>query len=278
MRLIGGLVLVGFLAIGCGKVSNGNDDGDDDGTTDDDADPDDGDPADGSPGTDGSPKLDADVIVEATCSEPPDCGYAGEVGSTADMVAVVEKCETWGEVDVDRFNPRTPTLLATQTITVCSEDFSLPSNCEGKPRCFANLRITVDPDLEGADEIAFCPNDTTGATIDPGVRFRVRYNLDPPNVGFPNYTAHIHFERSCDAECVAGEHRCEPIEGCFDDNDFCFDCGLGTKEECACRTPDNGVFLDCTPCEFILGDAVYLGACQDGFCDIKACDTACVCE
>jgi len=213
-------------------------------------------------------------IVPATCEEPVVCGYAGEIENPADLVAVAGSCETWGDATVDLFRRRTPTFLASRDLSVCPADFPLPSDClEGKPLCNAALRISVDPGLTGAAETASC----NGAQIAAGARFRVRFNMEPPNLGNPRRTAHIHFERACDAACVEGEHRCEANDSCYLDGDVCFACGYGTLEECACRTPDNGVLDDCTECVVSYGDAIYLSQCVGGTCPQDACST-CPCD
>lgn len=264
MRVSVGVALVCCLA--CGKVEPPGDD--DDGTTADDADPEDddgdNDAGDGSP--DGAP-ADAMTIISPACSEPAVCGDAGEVATVADIAAIATQCETWGAHDVDRFRPRTPTFLVTQPLSFCPGDFSLPRDCQTGTSCNAGKRVSVDPHLQGIVRMMACENGDEGALLSAGARFRLRFDLDPPSLISPNYTAHIRFERPCDVECEEEERLCEEAKQCYDDPEFCFSCGVGTREYCACHTPDNGVIFDCTECEYTLGDAVFIGQCEIGICE-----------
>jgi len=277
MRGVGGVVaLLMIVCLGCGSVSEGDDgDDDDSGTTADSGSSGNGDAGGGS--ADASPDAGdpADAMnVPATCEDVPLCGLAGVVGSAADIAAIAAECATWGNAAVDRFRRRTPTFMTSDFISVCPDDFALPADCqEGQPLCNAGKAITVDPALEGVDETVAC----FGAQFAAGVRFRVRFNIDPPTLGSQFRTAHIHFEPACDEECGDGQHRCEAIDHCYPDDNYCFDCGFGTAEECACLTPDIAVIPDCTECQYIIGDQVFLGQCLSGLCEQDPCNE-CPCE
>jgi hypothetical protein len=260
--------------LGCGSVNSHDDAGGGSGNDAGDQDSGDG-GGDGGGSRDAAPdggEADA-MIVAATCEDVPICGLAGSVGSAADIAAIGDECPLWGNADIDRFRPRTPTFVATTSISVCPDDFTPPADCQDEPLCGAGFAISVDPQLDGVDQTVAC----SGAQFAAGVRFRVRFSLDPPTVGFQFRTPHIHFERPCDAECADGEHRCEAIDNCYRDDDYCLGCGFGTAEECACRTPDITVLPDCTECEYQVGDQVFLGACFDAICDPAACDVDCTC-
>ena len=267
--------LVCLGAHGCGSVSSHDDDDAGSGSGNDAGDHDSGGGDGGGGSRDAAPdggEADA-MMVPATCKDVPICGLAGSVGSAADIAAIGDQCPLWGNADIDRFRPRTPTFVAASFISVCPEDFTPPADCQETPLCGAGFNISVDPQLEGVDPTVAC----SGAQFAAGVRFRVRFSIDPPTVGFQFRIPHIHFERPCDAECGDGEHRCEEIDNCYPDDDYCLGCGFGTAEECACRTPDITVLPDCTECQYQLGDAVFLGACFDAICDPEACDTDCTC-
>lgn len=267
------VVLVCLGSVGCGGVSSS----DDDDSSMADSGGGNGDAGGGSP--DGAPDAgdDADAMsVPVTCEDDPVCGPAGDVGTAADIAAIAAECATWGNAEVDRFRRRTPTFLASSPISVCPEDFAPPSDCQvGKPPCYAPMLITVDPQLTGAGETAAC----SGAQFAAGARFRVRFNLDPPTFITSERTPHIHFERACEEECEDGEHRCEAIDGCYPDDDYCFECGFGTEAQCACLTADITVLPDCTECTYFLDDAGYFGLCLDGLCETltEACNE-CPCE
>ncbi len=276
MRALGVVAMV-FVCLGCGSVSGNDDgdDGDDDGTTADSGGGGNGDAGGGSP--DGAPDAgdpaDA-MIVPATCEDVPLCGIAGVVGSAEDIAGIAAECATWGDAAVDRFRRRTPTFVASDYISVCPADFAPPSDCqEGKPLCNAGMFISVDPRLSGAEETKAC----SGAQFAAGTRFRVRFNIEPPGVGNQFRTPHIHFERACDEECDDDERRCEDTEGCYLDDDYCFECGFGTAEECACLTPDITVIPDCTECQYRIDDQVFLGQCLSGLCERDPCNE-CPCE
>ena len=269
----GGMVFAAvFVCLACGGVSSKDDEDAGTGSGKDAGDPDSGGPGgarDASP--DSGPPADA-MMVPATCEDVPLCGPAGVVGSAEDVVAIADQCALWGNADIDRFRRRTPTFVAKNFLSVCPEDFAQPADCPAEDPCNP-LYISVDPQLNGVDPTAAC----FGAQFAAGVRFRVRLNIDPPTVGNQFRTPNIHFERPCDAECRDDEHRCDPIDNCYPDDDYCLACGLGTAEECACRTPDIAVLPDCTECEYQVGDQVFLGACFDAICDPKACDAECTC-
>jgi hypothetical protein len=213
--------------------------------------------------------------VPPTCDETPVCAYAGEIGSVADIVAVAEACATWGEAEIDSLRRRTPTFLVSQSFSVCPEDFSLPADCSsGTPLCRANLFISVDPELSGVDATAAC----SGAQFAAGSRFRARFHIEPPRFGNQFRVAHIQFERPCEAACVDGESRCDANQNCYLDSEVCFSCGRGTREECACRSPDNGILLDCTECRVRYDDAILISQCIDGTCgEVDPCET-CTCN
>jgi hypothetical protein len=284
MRLMAAWLVV--VCLGCGGVKSRQDD--DDGSQGDDLGDDNGDDgadgngqdAGGGGNNDGAP---ADAgPVSAACAEPPACGSAGEVGSVADIAAIAAQCPLWGDADIDRFRRRTPTFLATQPISVCPGDFAPPDDCDTKkePICNSGIFISVDPRLAGAAETAAC----NGAQFEAGTRFRVRFNLEPPSLVTSFLTPHIHFERPCDTGCEDDERACEANGACYlvdrlrPDN-YCFQCGFGLREECACLTPDITVLPDCTECEFTYGDQVFLGLCLQGNCDTtkEVCNT-CPCE
>lgn len=271
-----GVVAMVLVCVGCGGVSSSDDD-DDDGTTADSGGGGNQDAGGGSP--DGAPDAGdgADAMnVPSTCEQDPVCGLAGVVGSTADIAAIAAECATWGDAAVDRFRRRTPTFVASDYISVCPEDFAPPSDCQvGKPLCNASMFITVDPQLSGAEETVAC----FGAQFAAGTRFRVRFNIEPPSLGSQFRTPHMHFERACDEECGDEERRCDATDGCYFEDDYCFECGFGTAEECACRTPDITVLPDCTECQYRIDDQVFLGLCLSGLCDNsdKPCDT-CPCD
>jgi len=270
-----GVVAMVLVCVGCGGVSSSDDDGDD-GTT---ADSGGGGNQDASGSPDGAPDAGdgADAMnVPSTCEEDPVCGLAGVVGSTADIAAIAAECATWGDAAVDRFRRRTPTFVASDYISVCPEDFAPPSDCQvGKPLCYSIMFITVDPQLSGAEETAAC----SGAQFAAGTRFRVRFNIEPPSLGSQFRTPHIHFERACDEECGDEERRCEATDGCYFEDDYCFECGFGTAEECACLTPDITVVPNCTECQYRIDDQVFLGLCLDAICDTskKPCNE-CPCD
>lgn len=252
------------VTLGCGSVTS-SDDPIDSGT---------GTQADAAQLPDGSSSTDAAApdagIVPNTCEPSPSCGEAGRVAATADVVAIADGCPTWGQAEVDSARNRTPTFLATQDLAVCPDDFTLPADCaQGDPLCRAAILITVDENLTGVDPTVACG----GAQFAAGSRFRVRFTIDRPTFGNELRTAHVHFERACGADCIAGEHRCEANANCYPDGEVCFACARGTREECACRTPDNGVLADCTECQVRFDDFIVIGQCVSGICEGDPCDT-----
>lgn len=274
MRMGGWVACCCALAIsgpGCGSVKNS--DGDEDDGTDEDAADDDGNGDGGTNQRDGATQTDAApdgapadaMIVPATCEEVPLCGSAGQVASTADILAIADQCALWGTAPVDRDRRRTPTFEVETPISVCARDFDLPADCqEGSPPCEDPMLISVDARLDGVTGID-C-DDARGAQFEVGARFRVRFNVIPA-FNFPFRTAHLHFEPPCDATCVDGEHRCEDIDHCYPDENYCLDCGLGTPEECACRTAGGGALPNCTACTFVSGKVPVDGCCDSGVCD-----------
>jgi hypothetical protein len=217
---------------------------------------------------------DAGGKLEPTCEPQPACGDAGQVGSLEALLGAIGECAMWGTAEVDLFRRRTPALQASAAFAVCPEDLDLPPDCEvGEPLCNASIAITVDPGLSGVDATVACG----GAQLAAGARFRLRYNINPPYFGNEFRTAHLHFERPCQSECEEGEYLCEESSTCYPDYEVCFACGLGTVEECACRSPDNGVIEDCTECQYQQGDVIFPGQCVSGLCENDPCDT-CPCS
>lgn len=213
---------------------------------------------------------DAASPLEPTCEPQPACGDAGQVGSLDELLGAIGQCAAWGSAEVDLFRRRTPALQTSATFAVCPEDIALPSDCEtGDPLCNAGIAITVDPGLTGVEATVACG----GAQLAAGVRFRLRYNIDPPVFGNQFRTAHLHFERPCQSECAPGESLCEESSTCYPEYEVCFACGRGTVEECACRSPDNGVLADCTECSYQQGDIVVPGQCVSGVCEFEPCET-----
>jgi hypothetical protein len=259
-------VLAAASIAGCGSVSD-KPGAADSGPTPSDAAPSDAASADAA-------STDAGGELEPTCAAQPACGDAGQVGSIEGLLGVIGACEAWDTAEVDLFRRRTPSLQTSAAFAVCPEDLDLPPDCEaGEPLCNAAIAITVDPGLTGAEPTVACG----GAQLAAGVRFRLRYNIDPPTFGNEFRTAHLHFERPCQSECPGGESLCEESSTCYPDGEVCFACGRGTVEECACRSPDNGVLEDCTGCEYQQGDAIYVGQCVSGVCEFDPCDT-CPCS
>jgi hypothetical protein len=217
---------------------------------------------------------DAATPLTPACEAEAACGDAGQVGSLAELLGAIDQCTAWGNAEVDRFRRRTPALQTSAAFALCPEDLDLPPDCDtGEPLCNAAIAITVDPGLTGVDATVAC----RGAQLAAGVRFRLRYNIDPPVFGNEFRTAHLHFERPCQSECEPGESLCEESSTCLPDFEVCFACGRGTVEECACRTPDNGVLEDCTECDYQQGDVIYPGQCVSGVCEFEPCDT-CPCS
>lgn len=213
---------------------------------------------------------DAAAPLEPTCEAQPACGDAGQVGSLEALLGAIDQCAAWGNAEVDLFRRRTPALQTSAAFAVCPEDIDLPPDCEtGDPLCNAAIAITVDPRLTGVDATVACG----GAQLAAGVRFRLRYNIDPPTFGNQFRTAHLHFERPCQSECEPGEYLCEESSTCYLADEVCFACGRGTVEECACRSPDNGVIGDCTECFYQQGDVIFPGQCVSGVCEQDPCDT-----
>lgn len=256
------------LCLACGSVSSA----DDAGTAADASGGNDAAVSDGAP--DGSP-IDA-AIVEANCAASPVCASAGTVATKEDIAAVGQRCATWGEEFVDSLRPRTPTLETTQATSICPGDFALPDDCS-EGNCFAAILVTVDPELSGVDPIQACKG---GVQLAAGARFRLRFNLEPEQPGQPFQTAHIHFERPCDADCLPAERRCDANDNCYPGNEVCFACGYGGLEECACRDPDNENLPECSECVYILFNQEFTGRCVADSCVAPPADPCefCICE
>jgi hypothetical protein len=197
------------------------------------------------------------------CSADPTCGPAVVVSSKAEIAALVGECATWSEAEIDRFRARTGTLKAGAPLFLCPEDFVVPAACQGSdPPCASQVILEVDPFLASAASTAAC----NGVQIDTGVSFRLAYRLQGSLPGFPMRSARIVFERPCTATCRDSERRCEDNDACYAAGDLCFQCGLGTRAECACRTPELATKPDCTSCSMLFGDFIKFGACKAGLC------------
>jgi hypothetical protein len=259
------------LCLACGTVSSA----DDAGTAADAGGGTDAAVSDGAPGVIDASSIDA-AIVEANCAAPPVCASAGTVATKEDISAVGQRCATWGEEYVDSLRPRSPTLETTQATSICPGDFALPDDCS-EGNCFAAIRITVDPELSGVDPIQACKD---GVQLAAGARFRLRFNLEPEEPGQPFQTAHVHFERPCDADCLPEERRCDANDNCYPGSEVCFACGYAGLQECACRDPDNDNLPECSECVFIDFNQVFTGRCVAGSCVAPPEDPCefCVCE
>lgn len=211
-------------------------------------------------------EIDAPAAISAACVETPSCEEAAVLVRKEDLIAVTTLCPTWGEAEVDRFLPRTPTLRVTSDFTVCASDFTLPSACLELPGCNPGVYIEIDPKLTG---VSHTQSPCGGALLNAGVRFRVRYYLEGPNFGNPQKTARLRFERACDAACETGEHRCDANHACYADRDACFDCGIATREECACRTVDNAPVAECSVCVVRRSDTIFQGWCNNSACTMN---------
>lgn len=228
------------------------------------------------------PMPDGDVVsVDAgpdagpppACAVDPSCGPAVVVSTPAELAALVDQCATWSEAEIDRFRARTGTLKAGAPLNLCPSDFQVPVACQGgDPACASEVILDVDPNLASAGSTAAC----NGVQIDTGVSFRLAYRIQAPLFGFPMRSARIRFERPCTASCAPSERRCDGNAACYEASDLCFQCGLGSRAECACRTPEQTTKADCTSCSMLFGDFIKLGACKAGVCT-TADDDASIC-
>jgi hypothetical protein len=253
-------VVVVALWLGCGNVQSDSDGG----TGSDAAEPEDAASPDASEASPVDAALEDAAFVPATCAAIPVCAVAGTIATKEEIAAVGQSCPTWGQSIVDKDRPRSPTLVVTESTSVCPGDFALPDDCDGGG-CRSDITLTVDTQLAGVSPVATCD----GVQLAAGARFRLRFNLDPPFIGEVFVRAHVHFERPCGSDCVEGERRCEVNDTCHPDAEVCFACGFGNLAECACRDADNDDLPDCTDCSFIDPDSSqkFLGECQDGFCE-----------
>ena len=161
------------VSLACGGVRGANDAGtSSDAGDDQDASTTDGGPPDGGPPD--AAALDA-AFVPAGCSASPPCGVAGSVATKEEIAAIGQNCTAWGPpTDIDSLRPKTPTYVATASVSVCPADFALPEDCEDGG-CFAAIYVSVDPELVGVDPIAACE----GVQLAAGARFRLGFNIRP---------------------------------------------------------------------------------------------------
>ncbi len=165
------------VSVACGGVSGTNDAGtSSDAGDDQDASTTDGGPPDAGP-PDAAP-LDA-AFVPVGCSVSPPCGVAGSVATKEEIAAIGQNCTAWGPpTDIDSLRAKTPTYVATESVSVCPADFALPEDCEDGG-CFAAIYVSVDPELVGVDPIAACE----GVQLAAGARFRLGFNIRPEEPG-----------------------------------------------------------------------------------------------
>jgi hypothetical protein len=263
------------VSVACGGVKGADDggtssdagDGQDASTTDGGRD---GGPPDGGP-PDGA-ATDAAFVPEGCAASPP-CGVAGSVATKEEIAAIGQNCTAWGPpTDIDSQRPKTPTYVATESVSVCPADFALPEDCEDGS-CFAAIYVSVDPELVGVDPIASCD----GVQVAAGARFRLGFNIRPEEPGGGFRTAEVHFERPCDAPCVNDELRCEANDSCYPGDQLCFLCNYDERELCACRSPEGGVLADCTECTYFYFPLETNGLCVQGRCELEVDCSTCPC-
>jgi hypothetical protein len=201
----------------------------------------------------------------AACTPEPACGEAQVISSKAELVALVNACDTWSEAEIDRYRARTRTLRTGAELYLCPDDFALPAACEtADPPCADRPFLVVDRRLNAESTVA-----CNGVILDTGVSFRLRLHLGQPLFGFPNHSAQITFEPPCSATCADNERRCDANLACYPEDDVCFDCGLGDRAQCACRTPDLNTLPPCTDCQIFRGDFIEIGNCNGDRCVVS---------
>ncbi len=210
------------------------------------------------------------AVLTAACSQDPSCGEVETISSVDDLIAVTRRCPTWDAVLVDRYRNRTATIRVGSDIEVCVGHIPLPLDCSGGIPCEAGVRLEVDRFLAGVDSSVGCPG---GVVLAAGARFRIRYDVMPGGQRSQFRVPNLRFERACDAACSPSERRCDGNGGCYPADEVCFACGRGTQEQCACRSPDNGVIGDCESCAIRGEGTVSPGHCLGGSCTRDACAT-----
>ena len=216
----------------------------------------------------GHPPVDAhppDTATPDSGPEPVECGAMMDVDSKEALAALVPA--EFGAAPSAAARRLTADLRATAEIVVAASDFPRPSDCAAGDGCELELSLRT---LPGA------VRDGDNIRIASGTTFRMRFATEFIPLTGPRGV--VLFERACSNECEATERRCSKDRACYNGGQlFCLACDGLDPDICACRVPE-GTAADETECQYVTGDVVNVGECQNGLCQDMVSTECCVGE
>lgn len=208
------------------------------------------------------------------------CGPELHLGTGEQLLAALTS--EWPRPGIG-LSPVSVDLVADRDLEVKSDTLPGPAYCTARcthePRrvdckgtgdpCRFPVRFRLNDPVPGVlvDRDSFA-HEGTLLRVKAGTRFRLQQRVHEFHPETPYYDPTILVMPACDAPCKAEERRCAATGLCVpaQPEAYCLVCGGHSRQECACRTPDDAAKPDGTHCTFLSGDYFPNGTCTQGRC------------